>query len=287
VLFATRCPSGRNNYGEWCQARNLSPLPAAPVTLAAFIACEAQRGSKPSSITRRIAGIRHAHLLAGHQPPTQSEMLKATMRGIRRTIGIAPNRKAPLTADCVRAMVEAAPDSLIGLRDRALLLIGFAGALRRSELVALNVDDLTQITPGLRLRVRASKTDQEQQGANVAIHRGSTTCPINALKDWLRAACIHQGPVFRQIFKGGRVTNARLSDRAIAEIFKNYAKRVGLDPTLFSGHSLRAGFLTSAAQGGASIFKLRDVSRHRSMDTLSGYIRDADCFRDHAGEGLL
>ena len=139
MLFATRCPSGRNNYGEWCQARNLSPLPAAPVTLAAFIACEAKRGSKPSSITRRIAGIRHAHLLAGHQPPTQSEMLKATMRGIRRTIGIAPNRKAPLTADCVRAMVEAAPDSLIGLRDRAPP----ADRLRRWPGVLVEIPDPT------------------------------------------------------------------------------------------------------------------------------------------------
>jgi site-specific recombinase XerD len=271
----------------WCEARNLSPLPAVPATLAAFLACEAQRGSKPSSIARRIAGIRHAHLLAGHQPPSQSEMVRATVRGIRRTIGTAPKRKASLTADLVRSMVAAAPHSLIGLRDRALLLIGFAGALRRSELVGLDVADLKRSKAGLRLRIRASKTDQERQGVTVAIAPGSTICPIAALNEWLTAAGIDHGPVFRPVFKGARVGDARLSDRAVAEIVKTYARRIGLDPTLFSGHSLRAGFLTSAAQRGASLFKMRDVSRHRSLDTLSGYVRDAEFFRDHAGAGLL
>jgi site-specific recombinase XerD len=274
-------------FRGWCEARKLSPLPASPATLAAFLTCEATRGSRPSSIARRVAGIRHAHLLAGHEPPTKAEIVGATLRGIRRTIGTAPKRKAPLTADCVRAMVAAAPDNLIGLRDRALLLIGFAGALRRSELVGLDVTDLKHSKAGLQLRVRRSKTDQERQGVTVAIAPGSSTCPIAALKSWLVAGGIERGPVFRPVLKGGRVANARLSDRAVAEIVKKYARRAWLDPTLFSGHSLRAGFLTSAARSGASVFKLRDVSRHRSMDSLSGYVRDAEFFRDHAGAGLL
>jgi integrase len=160
--------------------------------------------------------------------------------------------------------------------------------LRRSELMRLDVSDLTETKAGLRLRIRASKTDQEQEGVSIAIARGSGTCPVTALNKWLIAACIDRGPVFRPVYKGGRrVSNRRLSDRAVAEIVKSYAKRIGLDPTLFGGHSLRAGFLTSAAQRGASIFKLRDISRHRSMDTLSGYVRDAEFFRDHAGAGLL
>jgi site-specific recombinase XerD len=274
-------------FSRWCDARNLSPLPAAPATLAAFLASEARRGTKPSSITRRIAGIRHAHLLAGHESPTRAEMVEATLRGIRRTIGAAPKRKAPLTADRVQAMVEAPPDNLTGLRDRALLLIGFAGALRRSELVGLDVADVIQTKAGLRLHVRKSKTDQERQGVTVAIAPGGSTCPIDALNKWLAAAGIDHGPVFRQILRGSRVANERLSDRAVAEIVKTYANRIGLDPALFSGHSLRAGFLTSAAQRGASVFKMMEVSRHRSMDTLSGYIRDAESFRDHAGAGLL
>jgi site-specific recombinase XerD len=274
-------------FRRWCDARHLSPLPATPATLAAFLACEAKRGSRPSSIARRIAGIRHAHLLAGHPPPTQSETVKATLRGIRRTIGTAPKRKAPLTADYVRAMAEAVPDNLIGRRDRALLLIGFAAALRRSELVGLDVSDLSETKSGLQLRICTSKTDQEQRGVTVAVAPGGSTCPIAALKNWLTTAAIEQGPVFRPVYKGGRVADARLSDRAVAEIIKNYAQRIGLDPTLFSGHSLRSGFLTSAAQRGASIFKMMDVSRHRSMETLSGYVRDSEFFLDHAGTGLL
>jgi site-specific recombinase XerD len=274
-------------FRQWCQARNLSPLPATPATLAAFLACEAQRGSKPSSITRRLAGIRHTHLLAGHEPPTRAETVRATLRGIRRTIGTVPNRKAPLTADLVLAMVETAPDNLIGLRDRALLLIGFAGALRRSEIVALDVNDLTRTKFGLQLRIRTSKTDQEGQGTTVTVAPGGSACPIAALNQWLLAATIDQGPVFRSAFKGSHVADARLSDRAVAEIVKTYVKRIGLDPTSFSGHSLRAGFLTSAAQRGASIFKMMDISRHRSMDTLRGYVRDAESIQHHAGKGLL
>jgi integrase len=184
-------------------------------------------------------------------------------------------------------MVAATPDNIIGLRDRALLLVGFAAALRRSELVGLDVADLKQSKAGLRLRIRTSKTDQDRQGVSVAITPGSSTCPIAALNKWLATAGIDDGPVFRSVFKGDRVANARLSDRAVAEIVKRYATRIGLDATLFSGHSLRAGFLTSAAQRGASIFKMMDVSRHRSLDTLSGYVRDSEFFRDHAGAGLL
>jgi integrase len=214
-------------------------------------------------------------------------MVRATLRGIRRTIGSALNRKAPLTADQLRTMVAAAPDNLVGLRDRALLLVGFGAALRRSELVDLDVADLKQSKAGLRLRIRGSKTDQERQGTTVAIAPGSAICPIAALNEWLAAAGIRHGPVFRPVFKGDRVADARLSDRAVAEIVKIYAKRIGLDPASFSGHSLRSGFLTAAAQHRASIFKMMDVSRHRSLDTLIGYVRDAEFFRDHAGTGLL
>jgi site-specific recombinase XerD len=184
-------------------------------------------------------------------------------------------------------MVKSAPGGLIGLRDRALLLLGFAGALRRSELVGLNVSDLKDTKAGLCLHIRASKTDQERLGQIIAIAHGKTTCPIKALRGWLAAAHVKQGPVFRSKSKGGRVSNNRLSDRSVAEIVKAHAKRIGLDPTSISGHSLRAGFLTSAAQRGASIFKMMDVSRHKSMDTVRGYVRDTELFEDHAGTGLL
>ena len=170
-------------------------------------------------------------------------------------------------------------------RDRALLLLGFA-AFRRSELVALDVADLEETDDGFKVTIRRSKTDQEGHGATIAIVRGHHACPVKAVKAWL-AAGISEGPLFRPVAKGGRLGTQRLSAKAVCEIVKAYAGRLGLKASDFGAHSLRAGFLTSAARRGASVFKMRDVSRHKSMDVLQAYVRDADLFRDHAGEGLL
>jgi len=184
-------------------------------------------------------------------------------------------------------MAALAPAGLKGLRDRALLLLGFAGAFRRSELVALDVADLAETESGLLVTIRRSKTDQEGEGVTIAIARGDVTCPAHALREWLDAAGIEKGPIFRSINRAGRVSGERLTDRSVANIVKDYAGRAGFDPSSFSGHSLRSGFLTSAAAKGASIFKMMDVSRHKSVDTLRGYVRDAELFKDHAGAGLL
>jgi site-specific recombinase XerD len=242
---------------------------------------------KPATLARRLAAIRCAHKLAGHASPSASETVKATLRGIKRIRRVAPNRKAPATADKIAVMAAATGDGVRGLRDRALLLLGFAGAFRRSELVALDAGDIQFCDGGLRVRIRRSKTDQEGEGATIAIVPGSFACPVKATREWLKAARITGGPVFRPISKTGRVLSRRLSDRAVAEVVKTYARRVGLKAKDFSAHSLRSGFLTSAARRGASIFKMMDVSRHKSIDTLRGYVRDAELFRDHAGSGLL
>ena len=180
-------------------------------------------------------------------------------------------------------MVATAPDKLAGLRDRALLLVGFGGALRRSELVALDVADIAETETGLLVTIRGSKTDQERAGTTIAIARGDVACPAKELREWLDAAGIESGPIFRPIDKGGTVRAFRLTCRSVAA----YAARAGFDASTFSGHSLRAGFLTSAAGKGASIFKMMDVSRHKSVDTLRGYVRDSELFKDHAGAGLL
>jgi site-specific recombinase XerD len=273
-------------FRGWCAGRGVSALPATAESVAAFLACEVDRGIKPSTIGRRVAAIRYAHKLAGHAVPTDDEQVKATVRGIRRSLGTAPRKKTPATAECVISMALGTGDGLKGVRDRALLLLGFAGAFRRSELVALNCEDIAQTETGLTVVIRRSKTDQEGEGATIAIVRGSIACPVEALKAWRDAASITTGPVFRSIRKGGKV-GARLSAQSVADIVKAHAENVGLDPVLFAGHSLRAGFLTSAAKRGASIFKMMDQSRHKSVDTLRGYVRDAEIFKDHAGAGLL
>jgi site-specific recombinase XerD len=254
-------------FTAWCTTRGAEPLPATPAIVAAFLATEVHRGTKAATITRRAAAIRYAHRLAGHEPPTSAEAVRATMKGIRRTIGTAKEQKAPATADLIMKMLAHMPDTLGGKRDRALIALGFAGAFRRSELVALTMADLVEAPDGYRVLIRHSKTDQEGQGQEVAIPRGYRLRPVEAVQTWLAAAEINDGPVFRPV--------------------KRYAELAGLDPALFAGHSLRAGFLTSAAEAGASVFKMMAVSRHRSVDTLQSYVRSADAFKDHAGAAFL
>jgi integrase len=196
-------------------------------------------------------------------------------------------KKTPTTVERILAMAPIASERLADIRDRALLLVGFASAMRRSELAALDVEDIEETPEGLRITIRRSKTDQEGHGHVIAIPRGMIACPVAALKAWLEAAAVTESALFRPIAKGGRIRPMRLTDRSVADIVKAHARRAGLDPKQFAGHSLRSGFLTSAAARGASIFKMADQSRHKSMDTLRGYVRDAEIFKDHAGCGLL
>ena len=291
---AEKAPATRKAYGTdfclfsvWCDAKGASALPASAETVAAYLAAEADRGTKASTLGRRVAAIRYVHKLADLQTPTDAEAVKATLRGVRRTLGAAKVKKAPAIAERIKAMVRTCPDTAAGKRDRALLLLGFAGAFRRSELVALDVEHIEETMDGLRVFIACSKTDQEGEGATIAITRGSDACPVRALRDWLEAARIESGPLFWPINKAGAVSVRRLTDRSVANLVKAYADRAGLDAKLFAGHSLRSGFLTSAAGKGASIFKMMDVSRHKSVDTLRGYVRDAELFKDHAGAGLL
>jgi site-specific recombinase XerD len=208
---AEKAPATRRAYRSdfaafqsWCEGKGLAGLPAEPETIAAFLASEAARGVKAATIGRRVAAIRHAHKLAGHESPTASEIVKTTVRGIRRTIGATKAPKAPLVAEAVRAMAQAAPAGLKGVRDRALLLLGFAGAFRRSELVGLDVDDVQEEEDGARVTIRRSKTDQEAAGQTIAVVRGGTaaTCPVRALRAWLEAAGIADGAIFRPVAKG-------------------------------------------------------------------------------------
>jgi site-specific recombinase XerD len=274
-------------FQQWATHRGVSALPAAPEAVAAFLAAEAERGVKPATISRRVAAIRYAHRLAGTSSPTDDERVRATVRGIRREKGTAPWKKAPATSDRLIAMAAAGDGGVAATRDRALLLLGFAGAFRRSELVALDIADIVETGAGLLVTIQHSKTDQEGHGQTVAIVPGSIACPVKALRDWLNRAGIVDGPLFRPISRSGKVGDSRLTGRSVANIVKARALRVGLDPAEFAGHSLRAGFITSAAARGASLFKMMDVSRHKSVDTLRGYVRNIEAFKDHAGTGLL
>jgi site-specific recombinase XerD len=282
------------DFESWCGTRELIALPASPETAAAYFAHLADAGRKTSTINRKCAAIAYAHKLSGFETPTLAEPVKAVLRGIRRTIGTAVERKAPVMARSISAMLRKIPDTLAGKRDRALLLIGFSAALRRGELAALETGDIERTAGGIIIHVRRSKTDQEGQGHQIAVPHGSRLKPVEALDTWLEARKINQGnltalsePLFVAVAKGGRLGLRPLSGRAVAMIIKRWAKAAKLDPALFSGHSLRAGFVTEALEHGADPFKVMDVTQHKRVDTLRVYDRRAKAFKNHAGKAFL
>jgi site-specific recombinase XerD len=277
-------------FNRWCQAMDLAPLPAAPATVAMFLAAEAKRGTAPSTLNRRLSAIRLMHLGARAVSPHNAVEIQEVMRGIRRLSTRGVVKKEAAVDEQIKRMVDTCNAATYqGKRDRALLLLGFAGALRRSELVALNVAHLKVSDEGFVVTVAKSKTDQEGEGQTIAIPRvpDSPYCPVQAVLDWMTTAGIEQEALFRRVTKGNKLTQDRLTDQSVARVIKRLAARAGLMASQYAGHSLRSGFLTSAAQQRASIFKMEAQSRHKSLDVLSGCVRAHELFEDHAGEGLL
>lgn len=274
------------DFVAWCEGFDLEPLPAAPATVAAYLAALVDRKLKASTITRRVAAIAHAHKLAGHETPTAAATVRSVVKGIKRRLGTRPQKKAPLTADLVvKALRKIPADTLIGLRDRAIICLGFASALRRSELVGLDVEHIERRPQGVILLIAHSKGDQEGAGQTVAIPNGSKLRPVEALDAWLKAAGIKSGPVFRGVAKGGRVLEERLCDRQVARIVKQAARRIGLNADLFAGHSTRSGFATTA--GRHDLVGTAAHLRHAKIDTTRGYIQAEDAFANHAGSKFL
>ena len=274
----------------WCESAGLQACPAAPETVAGYLANLASIGRKVATIDSARATIRKAHEVAGQVDPTSAPLVTQTLKGIRRELGTAPTQKAPvLTAD-LRAMLATQPaDTLPGLRNRALLLLGFAMGARRSELASLTLADIEETVEGLRVTIRRSKTDQEGRGMQKGIVRGShpDTCPVRALQAWLRAAGITSGPVFRQIRKGGKTISAEpITPQSVALVVKAACQAAKLDPAKYSGHSLRAGLVTQAAKNGVTVGDIMRQTGHRSAETVNRYIRKANLFEDNASAAL-
>jgi len=273
------------DFTSWCGARDLVALPAEPVVVGLYLADRA--GShKVSSLRLRLVALAEAQRLQGHVLDTRHPAIRDVWAGIRRTHGTAPTQKAAATSEIIRDLVRATGPAggLRALRDRALVLAGFAAALRRSELVALDLEDMVFRAEGVVLRLRRSKTDQEGAGVEVAIPCGAAelTCPVRALQVWIAAAGIITGPLFIAINKAGRVTANRLSDRDVARAVKRLVEAAGYDPADYAGHSLRAGFATTAARAGVSEAEIMRQTRHRSVAVMRGYVRRGGLFLDNA-----
>ena len=288
---ASRSPATKRAYTHdwqhfqtWCSDNQYSSLPATPETVANYLATLADQGRAVATLTRRIAAISQAHQLAGHPSPTRDERVRTVMKGIKRTIGVAQTQKAPATIEVLRVLIEHIGEGLLGTRNRALLLVGFAGAFRRSELVSLDVGDVVFVPAGMVITLRQSKTDQEKEGVKKAIPCGvfPATCPVRALQAWVRTANITSGPIFRPLDRHGNIKQLRLTSQSVALVIKRYAALAKLDVADFAGHSLRAGFATTA---GAARVAERDIMRqtgHQSVQMVRRYIREGELFRDNA-----
>jgi integrase len=275
------------HFLAWCEANHVDALPAAPETVALYLS-ELASAFKVSTIQRRLAAIAEAHRTKGVPSPRGDARVQRVLKGIRRTLLVAQKQALPLLPAALRRIAEVLPADLSGARDRALLLLGFAGGFRRSELVGLDVADLSFGEDGLTVVLRKSKTDQEGEGRKVGIPFGSdkATCPARAVKGWLAAAGIASGPVFRPVDKHGHMGAGQLTDHGLWLVVKRACRRAGIDPAGYSGHSLRAGLVTAAAQAGKSTHAIMKQTGHRSTAMVERYVRDADVFTDNAASGL-
>ncbi len=276
-------------FRAWCEQNALVALPASPQTVILYSTDLTKNERKKwNTLSRRLAAISQLHSQAGFESPTRTWAVKQFLQGLRRELGVAPVRKKPVLVDDLKEILKQIPDTMLGKRDRALLLLGFSGAFRRSELAALNVEDIEEQRDGIAVKIGRSKTDQEGEGRRIGIPPGDdrATCPIGALAAWSSAAQLTSGPLFRSVNRHGQVLDRRLSGEGVAIVVKRYVEKLGHDPAQFAGHSLRSGLATSAAAAGKSERAIMNQTGHRSVTTLRRYIREGNLFRENAAGGI-
>lgn len=290
-------------FTAWCTTHGYEPVPAPPAAVSQYLTDLARHGAKVGTMSRRLSAIRFAHTLRHLPDPCAHARVRAVWEGIRRTHTTPAEQSAPLMPPHLFDVIDATPTTkvwktpgrpsepdLAGLRDRALLLVGFVAALRRSELAALTVDDIAEHPNGLIASIPRSKTNQVGDHAElVVLPRGSSQphrSPTAALQAWLDAAAITSGPVFRPVSKGNQVTNRPLHPESINALIQAAVARADIDPAPYSAHSLRAGFVTYAHLRGASDRAIAHQTRHRSLATLGAYVRVHEAWTDNAATQL-
>jgi site-specific recombinase XerD len=276
------------DFSLFCVKNGFKSLPTDPKIVSLYLTYLSSKDVKPSTIKRRLVSIGVIHKMKGHYLDTKHPIIVENFMGIRRLKGVIQNGKKPILISDLKQIIDVInkqeePD-IKKLRNKALLLVGFAGGFRRNELISLNLEDLDFVFEGLKINIKRSKTDQFGEGfiKGIPYFDNYLYCPVKNLKNWLNVSKLKKGPVFVRFSKGSNLTNIRLTDQSVALIIKDYLAKAGIDNKNYSGHSLRSGFATSAAEAGAEERSIMAMTGHKTSQMVRRYIRDANIFKNNA-----
>ena len=277
-----------HDFELFCIQNGFSSLPSEPKIISLYLTSLSSKDIKMSTLKRRLVSIGVIHKLKGHYLDTKHPLIIENIMGIRRRKGSAQNGKKPLLINNLKALIKAINRSdsnpIIKFRDRTIVLIGFSGGFRRNEIVSLNFDDVEFVNEGMKITLRRSKTDQYGEGflKGVPYFDNPVYCPVISMQNWLKISEINSGPLFRRFSKGAKLTEMRLTDQTVALIIKKYLQLAGIDSKNYSGHSLRSGFATSAAEAGAEERSIMAMTGHKSTEMVRRYIKEANVFKNNA-----
>ena len=275
------------DFGGFCAKHGFDSLPTEPKVVSLYLT-HLSKNSKISTLRRRLVSIGMVHKLKGHYLDTKHPIIIENLLGIKRVKGSYQKGKKPILINHLKSIInvidEQKIDEIKKARDKALLLVGFAGGFRRTELISIDHEDLEFVTEGVKIIIKRSKTDQFGEGMTKGIPYFSNQkyCPVNNLKKWLELSNIKSGPIFRRFAKGSVLTNYRLTDQSVVLIIKIYLNLAGIENKNYSGHSLRSGFATVAAESGADERSIMTMTGHKTTQMVRRYIREANIFKNNA-----
>ena len=277
-----------NHFGLFCSQNGFKPLPSEPKIVSLYLTYLSTKDAKMSTLKRRLVSIGVIHRLKGHYLDMKHPSIIENIMGIKRRKGSVQRGKKPILISHLKTIINVIDQNkkneIKKLRDRSIILIGFSGGFRRNEIVSLNYDDLDFVEEGLKIQIRRSKTDQFGEGSIKALpyFENSQYCPVVSLKNWLKVSKIASGSLFRRFSKGSKLTVNRLTDQSVALIIKEYLQLAGINSKNYSGHSLRSGFATSAAEAGAEERSIMAMTGHKSTEMVRRYIKEANLFKNNA-----
>ena len=280
--------SDYKDFGLFCAQNGFKSLPAEPKIVSLYLTHLSTKDVKISTLKRRLVSIGVIHKLKGHYLDTKHPSIIENIMGIKRRKGSIQKSKKPLLINYLKQIIDVIDsnnnEEIKKFRDRSIILIGFSGGFRRNEIVSLDYEDLDFVTEGLKINLRRSKTDQFGEGAvkGLPYFDNSQYCPVLSLKKWIKVSSIKSGPLFRRFAKGSKLTESRLTDQTVALLIKEYLKLAGIDSENYSGHSLRSGFATSAAESGAEERSIMAMTGHKSTEMVRRYIKEANLFKNNA-----